>query len=64
MSEISPLLWRKQDVAKAANLSIATIDRHTHPRGRLRCVRVGGTVRYAPADVQAWIEELRLGVKN
>ena len=55
-SDGPPLLLNARDAAKALGICERTLWSLTEPRGGIPCVRFGRAVRYAPHDLQAWID--------
>lgn len=53
-----PMLLTIKQAAKLLNLSESSVYLETKA-GRLKPVRVGTAVRYAPSDLQAWIDAER-----
>jgi excisionase family DNA binding protein len=51
-------LLTKQDVAARLNVSTRTVQR-LHLSGELKALRVGGSVRFHPDDVDAYVQQLR-----
>jgi excisionase family DNA binding protein len=51
-------LYTRESVAARLAVSKPTVDRLVK-NGTLRCVRIGGAVRFHPADVDELIESLR-----
>jgi len=49
-------LFTAREAAKRLSISEKTLWSITNPRGPLICVRIGRSVRYAPADLQAYID--------
>lgn len=49
------------EVAKVRNQSVATIRRERLHKIGIRFLHVGGSVRYRPEDVKAWIDSLPTG---
>jgi hypothetical protein len=53
-------LLTPQDVAGRLQVSVAWVrDHSTRKHPRLPVVRVGGLLRYHPADLDRWIQDLR-----
>ena len=54
-----------REVAQQTQVSEKTIWLRTQPRGPLKCVRIGRTVRYRQGDVDDWLtllaDEQKLG---
>ena len=53
------LLLTVRQVAKLLSVSDRTVWAHTAPRGPIPAVRIGGAVRYALKDLEAWIQQAR-----
>jgi predicted DNA-binding transcriptional regulator AlpA len=51
-----PLLLTPLAAAEALSVSPRTLWGLTHPRGPIRPVRIGRSVRYARAELQRWID--------
>ena len=49
-------LLTSRETAKYLGISERSLWGHTVPRGNLPVVRIGKSVRYAPADIAAFIE--------
>lgn len=49
------LLITPRQAAQALAICEKTLWTLTQPRGPSPCVRIGRAVRYAPADLEAWI---------
>ncbi|MCI0484965.1 MAG: helix-turn-helix domain-containing protein [candidate division NC10 bacterium] len=49
-------LLKAGDVARILNVHLLSVYRFVY-RGQLKCVKVGGTVRFRPEDVQAFIKD-------
>ena len=57
---IDPVLLTPSDVAKRLQVSTAWVrDHSTRKYPRLPVTRVGGLLRYHPADIDAWIAAQR-----
>lgn len=57
--ETDKLLLTTREAARALSLCERTLWSITAPRGPLPCVRIGGSVRYSPDDLRAYIESHR-----
>jgi predicted DNA-binding transcriptional regulator AlpA len=57
----SPLLLTAREAARALAISERTLWGLTAPRGPIRPVRVGRAIRYAPAELQRWIDSQQGG---
>jgi len=55
--EREKLLLTVYETCKALGVSRETLRRLTYPRGALRCVRLGRSVRYSRATIEQWIAE-------
>ena len=55
---VKPLLLTPQEVAAQLGISERTLWGHTHPRGKLICVRMNRLCKYRPADVAAFITKI------
>jgi excisionase family DNA binding protein len=53
-------LMTRLEVSRRLQVSLSSLDR-LRSAGRLKSIRVGGLVRFDPADVQAYIDEQRKG---
>jgi excisionase family DNA binding protein len=49
------LLWTSREAAAALSISERTLWKLTN-EGNIRCIRIGRSVRYDPADISKWIE--------
>lgn len=57
MSEIStPEILTRQEAAKHVKLGVPTMDRLRVTGGGPRFAKIGGSVRYRKADLDAWVE--------
>lgn len=56
-SQQQALLLTPRDAAKLLAVSSRTLWSLTIPRGRLRSVRIGRSVRYDVRDLETWIEK-------
>jgi len=54
-------LLLSRDAARALAVSLRKLWGLTAPRGPLACVKIGRSVRFAPADLQAFIEGQKHG---
>jgi excisionase family DNA binding protein len=54
METAQPLLWRAPEAARALSISESTLWKLVKA-GQLPVVRLGRSVRFAPASLQAWI---------
>jgi excisionase family DNA binding protein len=54
-SEPLRLLWTSREAAQTLCISARTLWGLTRD-GKIRCIRIGRSVRYDPADIRAWIE--------
>lgn len=48
-------LWRVQEVAGFLHASASWVY-HAAEAGRLPCVRLGGLLRFRPAEIRAWVD--------
>ena len=55
------LLLSARDAAQALAVSPRTLWGLTSPRGPIRCVRIGRSVRYDPADLRSFAEAQKHG---
>ncbi len=55
VAQVSRLLLRPGEAAKALAISTRKLWELTNC-GEIPCIRIGRAVRYAPADLQAWID--------
>jgi excisionase family DNA binding protein len=55
MTNADLLLLKPREAAQALSISARTLWTLTR-RGEVPCVRIGRAVRYAPADLRAWID--------
>jgi predicted DNA-binding transcriptional regulator AlpA len=58
MAETLELLLKPDAAAKALAISASKLWQLTNC-GDVRCVRIGRAVRYDPADLRAWIDQIR-----
>ncbi|HRT42249.1 MAG TPA: helix-turn-helix domain-containing protein [Phycisphaerae bacterium] len=58
--KVAQLLLKPAEAAKALGIGSRTLWGLTKA-GEIACVRVGRSVRYATADLQAWVEKKRVG---
>jgi hypothetical protein len=49
-------LWTKRDVAAFLQINVRSVERLRLPRVSLPITGKRPTVRYAPADVRAWVD--------
>ena len=56
---VDPLLVDLPTAAKLLSVCDKTLWSMTQPRGTVPAVRIGRSVRYSPAALQAWIEQAR-----
>ncbi len=49
-------LWKIEDVAKHLAVTVPTVRNHIKTRG-LPFKRVGGSLRFRPEEVTAWVDE-------
>ncbi len=49
------LLLKPREAAASLSISERSLWANTTPRGPIPCVRIGGSVRYAPEALQAYI---------
>lgn len=54
--QITPIAVRPRQAAKMLSVSERTLYSLTQPRGPIPCRRMGGTVLYSVAVLQAWLE--------
>jgi excisionase family DNA binding protein len=52
----APLLLTPREAAEALAVSERTLWSLTWPRGPIRAVRIGRSVRYAPDALRAWVD--------
>ncbi len=57
MTTTSTLLLRPPEAAAELRISERTLWAQTAPRGPIRCVRIGGSVRYSRDALQAYIDQ-------
>jgi len=57
MNTQTKILLTAADAAKALSISARSLWTLTH-RGEIPCVRIGRSVRYSVADLQAWVASL------
>jgi excisionase family DNA binding protein len=55
------LLVTSREAARCLGISSRTLWSLTAPRGPIPVVRIGRSVRYAPTDLRAWIEQQKIG---
>jgi hypothetical protein len=54
------LLWTSRQAAQACRISERALWARTRPRGEIPCVRIGGSVRYCPQALKAFIASQQL----
>ena len=64
MSNANTTLLTSKEAARFLRISTRTLFNLTRPRGRLLCVRIGRSVRYAPASLQAWVDSQSMSNPN
>lgn len=57
-------LLKPREAARRLSISERQLWEHTHPRGPIRCVRIGGCVRYSPNALQAYIDNQECGAAS
>lgn len=55
-----PCLLRVDQVARLLGVSERTIFSITAPRGELVAMKIGGSLRYDPADIQLYLESRKI----
>ena len=63
-STLTPTLLKPTEAAETLGICTRTLWSLTAPRGTLSCVRVGKAVRYAPIDIEEFIDQQRLDGGN
>ena len=58
------MLWSVAELEESTGISQRTLWANTHPRGALKCVRVGRRVLYRPEDARVWLEFLQQQQSN